>query len=226
MRRWVFILCLLPNIVLAAHLSRSQSDFIQQLLPAIKSTNENIRAQRQQVLRLEAAYQTHKRLSIKKLKTLADLSSQYDLKRVQIKSAQFWAALKDRINTIPTSLVLAQAINESAWGRSRFAKRGLNFFGQWCFEPGCGIVPSRRPKGAHYEVKRFHSVSQSVASYFHNMNTNAAYRSLRAIRGKNQLASATELADGLLSYSTRKGAYVRSIKSIIKHYKLSRFDAK
>ena len=34
-----------------------------------------------------------------------------------------------RVDIIPTSLVLVQAANESAWGTSRFARIGLNFFG-------------------------------------------------------------------------------------------------
>ena len=41
-----------------------------------------------------------------------------------------------------------QAANESAWGTSRFARIGLNFFGQWCYSKGCGMVPKRRNTGA------------------------------------------------------------------------------
>ena len=53
-------------------------------------------------------------------------------------------ALLVRVDVIPPSLVLAQGANESAWGTSRFAKQGNNFFGQWCYSQGCGLVPLQR----------------------------------------------------------------------------------
>jgi len=37
--------------------------------------------------------------------------------------------LLSRADIIPPSLIMAQAANESAWGTSRFAKLGNNFFG-------------------------------------------------------------------------------------------------
>ena len=35
------------------------------------------------------------------------------------------------MDTIPVSLALAQAANESGWGTSRFALEGNALFGQW-----------------------------------------------------------------------------------------------
>jgi hypothetical protein len=54
------------------------------------------------------------------------------------------AALVRRIDEIPESLVLAQAVKESGWGRSRFAIAGNANFGQRCFTAGCVTVPARR----------------------------------------------------------------------------------
>ena len=36
---------------------------------------------------------------------------------------------------IPNNLIIAQAIIESDWGRSRFAKKGNNFFGMRTWDP-------------------------------------------------------------------------------------------
>ena len=44
------------------------------------------------------------------------------------------ARLMRRVDIIPIELVLMQAANESAWGTSRFAQKGYNFFGLWCFK--------------------------------------------------------------------------------------------
>ncbi len=120
-------------------------------------------------------------------------------------------------------MVLAQAADESAWGRSRFALFGHNLFGQWCFLPGCGIVPKRRPKGAHYEVQRFNNENEAIASYFHNLNTGKSYRMLRAqSRKNNKPLSGITLAQGLNHYSSRGIKYVREIQQIIRRYKLEK----
>jgi len=124
-----------------------------------------------------------------------------------------------RVDIIPKELVLMQAANESAWGTSRFARIGLNFFGQWCYSKGCGLVPKRRTTGAAHEVAAFTSVRASVSSYFRNINTHAAYKKLRAIRAdlrsKKQPIVATKLTRGLMSYSSRGEAYIKELNRMI-----------
>jgi len=44
------------------------------------------------------------------------------------------------------------------------------FFGQWCFDPGCGIVAKQRPSDAIYEVANFHSVQHYVGRSIHNLS--------------------------------------------------------
>lgn len=112
-----------------------------------------------------------------------------------------------------------QAANESAWGTSRFARIGLNFFGQWCYTKGCGMVPKRRNTGAAHEVAAFKSVRAAINSYFKNINTHPAYKDLRAIRENLRLEQkpilATELTHGLMSYSERGEAYIEELNTMI-----------
>lgn len=129
--------------------------------------------------------------------------------------------LLTRVDIIPTELVLVQAANESAWGTSRFARLGLNFFGIWCYRSGCGIVPSGRKSGAKHEVAAFDSVDDAVAGYFNNINKHNAYhvfRTIRAeLRAQNQPLDAEILASGLLPYSERGSDYVLDIKNMLRH---------
>ena len=115
---------------------------------------------------------------------------------------------------------MAQAANESAWGLSRFAQKGNNLFGQWCFKKGCGIVPGQRNAGANHEVRKFASINDSVASYMHNLNTGRAYKDLRklraTLRSTNAAVDGHTLAKGLIKYSSRGKAYVKEIQSMIK----------
>lgn len=133
-----------------------------------------------------------------------------------------------RVDAVPVSLLLAQAANESNWGRSRFATKGKALFGQWCFKPGCGMVPKGRPAGETYEVRSFSTYLDSVKAYVHNLNTGDAYRRLRDLREqkRQRLTSpkGVELAEGLSRYSTRGEEYVKEIQSMIRFNKLDRFD--
>ncbi|WP_394392951.1 glucosaminidase domain-containing protein [Shewanella woodyi] len=126
-----------------------------------------------------------------------------------------------RTDIIPESMVLIQAANETGWGSSRFAREGLNFFGQWCFKKGCGLVPQSRTAGMSHEVAVFKSVEASVASYMRNLNSNAAYSLLRSIRAdmraQNKEPTADELVYGLVNYSERQEAYIDELLEMLRH---------
>lgn len=132
------------------------------------------------------------------------------------------------IDEIPLSLVLAQAANESAWGTSRFARKANNFFGQWCFSRGCGLVPKQRPDGATYEVKYFATVDESIAAYYLNLNSHPGYQELRRIRrqlrDQQKPIQGTLLAAGLIHYSSRGSAYVEELQAMIRFNDLQKYD--
>ncbi|MFT5224951.1 MAG: Bax protein [Polaribacter sp.] len=139
--------------------------------------------------------------------------------------------LLNRIDVIPPSLAMAQGANESAWGTSRFARKANNFFGQWCYKKGCGIIPKKRDKGTKHEVRRFSSPQQSVGGYIFNLNTGRAYSLIRklraAARAKSTNPTGYELAKGLIKYSQRREAYVEEIRSMISYNKLvKKYDQK
>jgi Bax protein len=134
---------------------------------------------------------------------------------------QVIAMLLAQVDVIPEELVFSQSANETGWGTSRFAKQGHNFFGQWCFSKGCGIVPNQRDQGADHEVASFDSIAASVRSYFRNINRNQSYLPLRDIRSelrsKDENINACALAAGLINYSERKQAYIDEIRAMIRH---------
>lgn len=131
-----------------------------------------------------------------------------------------WGKLLERVDAVALEVVLAQSANESAWGQSRFAKKGNNFFGQWCYRKGCGIVPKKRDAGTKHEVASFKTVNASVRSYLKNINTGRVYAPLRNIRKKNRAAGkpadASAQAGGLIKYSQRREEYVKEIRSMIR----------
>ena len=129
-----------------------------------------------------------------------------------------------KVDTLPASLVKAQAAMESAWGTSRFAVEGNNYFGQWCFRAGCGLIPESRGEDKDHEVRVFESPQASVNSYMLNLNSHRAYRQLRKaraeLRQQRQTLNGCYLAMGLEHYSEKGARYVESLKKLIRVNKL------
>ncbi len=130
--------------------------------------------------------------------------------------------LLTRIDTIPASLILAQAAIESAWGTSRFAVDGNNLFGIWTWSKP-GIIPHLRETGKKHKVAIYNSLIDSVRAYILTINRGNAYAELRVIRQKT--ANSLKLADGLLNYSARRGLYIDEVKSMIRINKLQPYDS-
>tara|TARA_R110000868_G_scaffold392875_1_gene663711 strand:+ start:23565 stop:24341 length:777 start_codon:yes stop_codon:yes gene_type:complete len=206
----------------------AKSQFIHYILQRSEISNRQILKDRARLLSLYHDYKNDDRINLNNRHWLVQLSNRYDIDIAKVKTAQDWEAALKRVDIIPNSLVIAQAINESAWGRSRFAIQGNNYFGLWCYREGCGIVPERRPPGAIYEVAKFPNAQTSVNVYMHNLNTHSTYKHLRAIRywlrEQNKPVTGLALAPALVYYSTRREAYVKSITTIIQHYNLSQYD--
>jgi len=143
-------------------------------------------------------------------------------------SQEMFRRLQNRLDVIPPSLVMAQAANESAWGTSRFALKGNNLFGQWCFTKGCGIVPKSRGEDQSHEVADFASPYRSITSYIQNLNRHPSYQVVRDLRKQaregGQFANGTTLAAGLGSYSERGDEYISEIRSMIRFNNLAQFD--
>lgn len=208
----------------AAGAERKQA-FFDYFTPVVNAINSQILADRTALM---AWHARKSELSSREIKRVQALAEQYELKDFNVDQEADWMALIQRVDIIPPSLVLAQAANESAWGTSRFAREGNNYFGQWCFSKGCGLVPNQRAEGKVHEVAAFDNPQASVQSYINNLNTHAAYQGLREIRAnlreQNKPLSGAALANGLVRYSERGQAYVDELQAMIRHNQLDMLD--
>lgn len=200
----------------ASSAEQKKQQFFAFLKPMVIAENEKILHQRRQVRELKSKGE----LNSRELIWLQQLARQYKVALKEQPTDANWQALLDRVDVIPVEMALIQAANESAWGQSRFAKQGNNYFGQWCYTKGCGLVPRRRAAGATHEVRRFGNARESVASYMRNINTTKAYAEFRQIRHSLRVQSrpleAELLIVGLKAYSERGMEYVRIIRSMIR----------
>lgn len=198
--------------------------FYDYFVPLIKVENQRILADR---ARLEALIEKGS-ASASEQDWLARLADAYEFEE-DLGDADNWVSLLRRVDAIPPSLALAQAANESAWGTSRFAVDGNNFFGQWCFVEGCGLVPASRPEGASHEVAAFDSAAQSVRRYMNNINTHPAYAELRTLRAQlraqGKAITGLALSPTLIRYSERGIDYIEELQTMIRFNRLERFDS-
>lgn len=214
----------LPELGEVADVATKKATFFGFLLPLVQTENHRILSIR---LQLES-FATLDDLNDTQLQWLTSVAQHYRIDELPGEHQQLIFALLRRVDTVPPSLALAQSANESAWGGSRFAQKGNNLFGQWCFTKGCGIVPASRDKGAFHEVAVFENPGKSVESYIHNLNSNIAYKEFRRIRalqrGQQLIFSGEVLAEGLLKYSARGTEYIRELRAMIKTNKLGQYD--
>lgn len=221
------LLTIIVGTVQAADLTPKQAQFIKFMEPKIHQANSDIKSVRKHLIYLHFLWEENSYLKSSQEHWLQDLALKYKVGN-DVNNEQTWNKLLKRVDILPDSLILAQAINESAWGQSYFAKQGNNYFGQWCTDPGCGIVPRRRPKGRTYEVKVYTTPQASVNSYILNLNTNRSYRYLRDLRWQmrenREVVSGIALAEGLHHYSQLGKVYVERLQAIIEKYGFSRLD--
>lgn len=213
-----------PDFDAINDIKERKAAFFAYLLPYVKEANADVYKQRKYIQEL-LMQDGDEPLQQKRIVSLCD---QYQAKCDDASTRNSLNTLSLHVDIIPESLVLAQAANESSWGRSRFAKEANNFFGQWCFTKGCGLVPKKRNAGATHEVRAFDSVKESVESYILNLNSTNAYRSLRdkraQLRKNGDKITGTALTNGLTRYSERGADYVNELNTMIKHNNLSKYN--
>ncbi len=213
----------IPDFGSITDIKQKKAAFFDYLRPKIELENQRITKERGFLLSLQNNNVTEEQTGYAER-----LGRLYSYPLTDNKVTQAWLdEMLKRVNVLPEALVLTQAANESGWGTSRFATQANNLFGQWCYTKGCGIVPKKRSSGETHEVKKFHTVQESVHGYFMNVNRNRSYAELRNIRaklaGENKdllsVGVASELTYGLLAYSERGIEYVNDLRAMIRHNK-------
>tara|TARA_Y100000996_G_C22552513_1_gene654274 strand:- start:2529 stop:3362 length:834 start_codon:yes stop_codon:yes gene_type:complete len=195
-------------------------------LPIIYKSNSLILADRKMIINIEKKFN---RTDLNKNETneVIRLSKKYKLDYSNI-NLKLFKQLKQRINMIPISLALGQAIIESGWGQSRFALEGNALYGQWTTNEDRGLIPEDRDKDKKHAVLKFENLQKSVQAYMHNINTHGAYYSFRVVRRIAERVQYTDPISAkvkfLAAYAEIGDEYVDKLELIIESNKLRDFD--
>lgn len=195
-------------------------------LPLIYNTNTSIMQERRMVINIEKKF-ARKELIKNETDEIIRLSKKYKLDYSEI-NTKFFRKLKQRINIIPVSLALGQAIIESGWGQSRFATEGNALYGQWTTSEDKGIIPQDRDEDKTHAVLKFKNLSESVEAYMFNINTHQAYYNFRVIRRIDERIKYTDpismKVKYLAAYAEIGDKYVDKLELIIASNNLQEFD--
>jgi Bax protein len=220
----------LPEFTAIEQTPERKQAFLELLLPLVEEKNRAVLKNRNLILKMREQLQSGEDLSERQYDLLERLRERYKVSHeVYPDTAKAIEILLLRADMLPSAMVLAQAAIESGWGTSRFAVEAHNLFGQWCYTPGCGLVPEHRPRGTRHEVQKFNSVEESLNAYYININTHSAYRELRQLRAhlRDQDGGLTgsELVAALGRYSGRGQDYINELRTVIRVNSLENLDS-
>ena len=128
----------------------------------------------------------------------------------------------DRASRVPTSIIIAMAGIESAWGTSRFSVEGNNLFGIRTWDLKTDHMKPKEVKDAKFGLKKYATKCDSIKDMIRILNTHRAYTDFRVER-KIQLKSGSwdydKLMDLLHAWSTNPD-YAKIILRTIKEREL------
>lgn len=174
------------------------------LLPIVLVVNETITRERARLIALKTKQEIGASLSVEENGFLWSLARRYKVGDGDLDD------LLVRVDVIPPSLALAQAIEESGWGTSVYARKGNALFGQEADRKSTNAMAGRIGR-RRFKIKTFASLLEAVTAYAGNLNTHAAYRDMRALRARarGERPDGYRMAGTLLRYSERGPAYTK-----------------
>ena len=114
---------------------------------------------------------------------------------------------------IPREIIIAMAVLETGWGKSRFANEGNNLFGIRTWDPSTPQLKAKGNPDAEWGVKSYETKCDSVVDMIYTVNTHHAYEGYREERIKQgHNTDINKLVDELHKWSTNE-RYVELVKS-------------
>ena len=91
-------------------------------------------------------------------------------------------SMENEWDRVPVNLVVAQAIHESEWGRSRFAVEGNNLMGIRTFDSTDDQMKPLNVPNASWGLRIFETKCESISYYIDLLNNNHHYKDFREER--------------------------------------------
>ena len=206
----VFLASLPGDLHSVPNIGQRKVVFVTVVLAHVLWVNDQLREHRARILRLRKANLSGKVLRHRDRRWLERIAGESRTKPMA------FGDLLRRVDIVPPRLAVAQAVQESGWGTSRFARTGNALFGQHA-PVGAGAITARGD--ARVGLKAFDTIQRSVLGYMQNLNSHPAYGQFRTIREKmrrdEKPINAMVLAGSLARYSEEGRLYVDRLRKIM-----------
>lgn len=200
--------------------------FLRLMLPLVLTANEEIAADRAQLLAIADLAAAGADMSGEQAAWLEAIARRYGVADSGDLDARL-AELLRRVDTVPPSLAIAQAALESGWGTSRLAREGNALFGERTWTQA-GLDPLVPEPGAKHRARSFGALLDAVEAYMGNLNTHAAYAEFRRVRAglraSGDVPEGVVLVDHLKRYSELGSAYTQAVRGLIRANRLQALD--
>tara|TARA_B100001093_G_C26860333_1_gene1029857 strand:+ start:7483 stop:8268 length:786 start_codon:yes stop_codon:yes gene_type:complete len=194
------------------HVQNKKQAFINLMLPSILIAKYQLEQDRIKVLALQ-----------KKTEPLSNEEEQYLFNLKRDYKCHTSKELISRLQTHPTSIVLAQAAIESGWGTSRFYKEANNIFGVWSYSENESRIKAMEDReGQSVYVKKYDALPKSIVSYFKTI-ARGPYSEFRAAREK--IIEVSVLISYLEVYSELREEYVKRLDQLIQYNNFEKYDS-
>ena len=102
-------------------------------------------------------------------------------------------SMEDEWNRVPVDLVVAQAIHESEWGRSRFAVEGNNLMGIRTFDSTDNQMKPINIPDSSWGLRIFETKCESISYYIDLLNNSHHYTDFREERMAQYISDLVDL---------------------------------
>jgi Bax protein len=206
----VFLAALPDDLKSVENTDRRKALFVSIVLPHVLRANDRLREDRARLLRLQRADKAERTFGKRDRKWITRMAKAYRTKPMA------FDALLRRVDVVPPRLAIAQAVQESGWGTSRFARVGNALFGQHA-PVGEGAITAKGDSAVG--MKSFDTIQRSVLGYMQNLNSHPAYAQFRQMRADMRQSGrpmdAMALAGSLGRYSEEGLLYVDRLRTVM-----------
>ena len=163
--------------------------FLQMMVPLALKVNFEIMLERYDLEEIIKDFNEKHDLSAEQIKIIEEKAVKYDIfTRLQgeRRYSLILKQLKERIDTVPPSILIAAAAIESDWGTNRPSQLANSLYRELVWYTDEGLEPLDEKEDKTYRYKIFNSLYDSMVSYALKINSGVNYQQFRTLRVLNR----------------------------------------
>lgn len=203
--------------------------FIRAMIPLTLKVNEEILFERQELIEIRYAFNKNQDLTNEEKEKLEKLAEKYDV-FTRLKGFRRYnfiiSQLDKKINTIPPSILIANAAIETNWGATDALMKANSLYKELVWFTDEGLDPED-PNDDSYRIKIFPTLYDSMKSFAFKINSNLNYEIFRHSR-TNAFAREKKMDGRFLAHHMYYNSNIENFLGLLEYtitfYELTNID--